>query len=192
MAVKPKATAKKAVKQLGTQSGAAISDLKSVMPWGTKKDTQITASALAELLGVPVQRIGEYVARGRIVSAGTRGKYWLAASIKAYTQTLRDVAGNASPDLQKAKTALTFEQYQEKKLKNAELRGELVEASAVLSGWADILTSVRQGVLSITDKVKALVPDLTRDQEERIDQIIHDALHALADGDGKPKRKKEQ
>lgn len=181
MPTKPKATAKKAVKQLGTQSGAAISDLKSVMPWGTKKDTQITASALAELLGVPVQRIGEYVARGRIVSAESRGKYWLAASIKAYTQTLRDVAGNASPDLLKAKTALTFEQYQEKKLKNAELRGGLVKSDEVLSGWADILTSVRQGVLSITDKVKALVPDLTPEQEAKIEQIIHDALHALAD-----------
>jgi hypothetical protein len=72
--------------------------------------------------------------------------------------------------------------------KNAELEykkkiGELVEAQSIETAMKDDYARVRNKLLSLPRKLKALLPHLTLADVNKIDAEIREALEALADGD---------
>jgi phage terminase Nu1 subunit (DNA packaging protein) len=56
------------------------------------------------------------------------------------------------------------------------MRGELVEAKAVEAEWADVLRTVRAGMLAVPSRVAARLPHLSKHDVAEIDAEIRAAL----------------
>ncbi|WP_454619353.1 hypothetical protein [Bradyrhizobium cenepequi] len=67
-------------------------------------------------------------------------------------------------------------------IKAAKLRGELVEAAAVEAEWADVLRTVRAGILAVPSRVAARLPHLSKHDVSEIDAEIRAALGEIGDG----------
>lgn len=64
-------------------------------------------------------------------------------------------------------------------IKAAKLRGEMVMAADVESGWAAIVLEVRAGMLAVADRVGARLGDLTPAHLAVIDSEVRAALTVL-------------
>ncbi|WP_367714503.1 hypothetical protein AB2N04_10760 [Nitratireductor sp. GISD-1A_MAKvit] len=82
-------------------------------------------------------------------------------------------------DLSRERARLASEQADQVALKNAALRGELVEASAVQAEWAGVIRSLRSGVLAVVSRVRQRLPHLSTHEAEVIDSELRAALTAL-------------
>lgn len=145
---------------------------------------EVGARQLGEVLGLNERTVRELVSRG-IVAKNGRNRYDLFPSVLAYVEHLRTVAAGrggeaASYDLTRERARLAKEQADERELKNAILRGELVEAEAVKREWSDILRGVRSRVLSVPSRVRQSLPHLTGHDVERIDSELRRALEEAA------------
>jgi phage terminase Nu1 subunit (DNA packaging protein) len=69
-------------------------------------------------------------------------------------------------------TGAAGEQANLAEIKVAKLRGELVEAAAVEAEWANVLRTIRAGVLSAPSRVAAQLPHLTKHDVAE----VHEAL----------------
>lgn len=144
----------------------------------------VNARKLGDVLGISERAVWDLADRGIIERAG-RGRYDLFTGIHAYCGHLRSVAAGrggeaASYDLTRERARLAKEQADERELRNATLRGELVEAEAVKREWADVLRSVRSRVLSVPSRVRQSLPHLTGHDVERIDSELRRALEEVA------------
>jgi phage terminase Nu1 subunit (DNA packaging protein) len=68
-------------------------------------EDQVTAHALANMLGVSKKAISELAKRGIIVPVG-RGRYALEASVNSYCAYLREVGGRDRENAQPTQTKL--------------------------------------------------------------------------------------
>jgi phage terminase Nu1 subunit (DNA packaging protein) len=59
--------------------------------------------------------------------------------------------------------------------------GELVPARAVEGAWSEMVTQMRTAVLAVPSKVKTLIPHLTRQELAQLNDLLAQALEALAD-----------
>ena len=64
-------------------------------------------------------------------------------------------------------------------MKNARLRGALLDGEAVEKTWADILRTVRAGMLSVPSRVAQRLPHLTAHDVAEIDQEIRAVLSEI-------------
>lgn len=147
----------------------------------------VSARQLGEVLGLNERTVRELVDRG-IVTRTSRGRYDLFGSVLAYVEHLRSVAAGrggeaASYDLTRERARLAKEQADERELRNATLRGELVEAEAVRREWSDVLRGVRSRILSVPSRVRQSLPHLTAHDVERIDGELRRALEEAARDD---------
>ncbi|WP_191569056.1 terminase small subunit [Paracoccus yeei] len=145
---------------------------------------EVSARQLGEILGLNERTVRDLVDRGVVTRTG-RGRYDLFGSILAYVEHLRAVAAGrggeaASYDLTRERARLAKEQADERELRNATLRGELVEVEAVKREWTDILRSIRSRVLSVPSRVRQSLPHLTGHDVERIDGELRRALEEAA------------
>ena len=62
----------------------------------------------------------------------------------------------------KQRARLAAAQAHPVELKAAKLRGELVEAAAVETGWSSVLRTVRAGMLAVPSRVAARLPHLSK------------------------------
>lgn len=147
------------------------------------RDGSVSARELAEWLGMSEGKIRELAREKRAVRLAV-GEYDLKASVQTYTAHLREVAAGrggeeAGLDLSRERARLASEQADAQALKNAALRGELVEASAVQAEWAGVIRSLRSGVLAVVSRVRQQLPHLTVHDVEVIDRELRAALTAL-------------
>lgn len=63
------------------------------------------------------------------------------------------------------------------------MRGELVEASAVEAEWANVLRTVRAGMLAVPSRVAARLPHLSKHDVAEIDAEIRGALSEIGTDD---------
>lgn len=158
------------------------------MQWGSGSvtDSTISTAALARLLGCTDRTVQQLCARG-IIPRAARGQYPLPEAVQRYVEHLRDVAAGRGGeegvhDLTQERARLAKEQADGAALKNAALRGELVEAEAVRREWSDILRGVRSAMLAVPSRVRASLPHLTAHDVEVLDAELRRALEGAADG----------
>lgn len=147
-------------------------------------DDNLSLQQMAGLLGVSTKTVAQLVREGLLRKSG-RGKYALG-SVTVYIEHLRQIAGSkgrpvtASSELNDQRTRLAKAQADEKELKAAALRGELINAAATELEWADVLRRVRSGVLSAPSRVRQRLPHLTAADAAEIDAELRDVLTEIA------------
>lgn len=145
----------------------------------------LTLQQMAALLGVSTKTVAQLVRDGHLKKAG-RGKYVLA-SVTIYIEHLRTLAAKhgrpvtANSEWNDQRTRLAKAQADEKELKAAALRGELVEADKVEREWSDVLRKVRAGVLAAPSRVRQRLPHLSAQDAAEIDAELRRTLEELAD-----------
>jgi phage terminase Nu1 subunit (DNA packaging protein) len=140
---------------------------------------KVTKRALAELVGVTGRTITDLAKRDIIVREGAG--YALAASVQGYCKHLRQVAtgrgGEAAISTATAARArLASEQADAVALKNARLRGALLDAGAVEAEWSGVLRTVRAGMLTVPSRCSARLPHLSKHDVAEIDAEVRAAL----------------
>lgn len=114
--------------------------------------------------------------------------YDLEATVQNYVRHLRAVASGRGGEEQSLtltgeRARLARAQADAQEVKNAKLRGELVEASEVLQGWADILRQVRARILAVPARIRADHPDIDGQTVTALDRALRDALTELGNAD---------
>lgn len=89
-------------------------------------------------------------------------------------------------DLVTERARLAKEQADHQELKNAQLRGELLERSEVETTWARMILAAKERLRSIPATARVRIPGLTPAQAVTLRDLIDEALTELAD-DGTPK-----
>lgn len=117
-------------------------------------EEKISAVALADLLALGARSITDLTKRGILVRAGKGPGYDLRKSVRGYCEHLRELAtGRGGEGAITSATAerarLAREQADHIAIKNAQARGELIEAAAVERAWTDVLRGVRAGMLAV-------------------------------------------
>lgn len=142
-------------------------------------DTTATKAALADLFGISTRSIIDLAARDIIVRSG-KG-YALTASVRGYCAHLRKLAQGRGGEAdivtaQAARARLAGEQADGFALKNARLRGALLDAGAVEAEWSSILRSVRAGMSAVPSRCQQRLPGLTAHDVLEIDREVRSVL----------------
>src|SRR4051812_48572378 len=121
----------------------------------------VTASELADHLGVSPRSVTELARRGIAVRAGP-GRWRLRESIRRYCDDLRQRGGGVAVAASAAaeRGRLAKEQADALALKNARLRGSMLDAEAVVRGGAGIPGTGPPRVVSPPSPVRARPPPL--------------------------------
>jgi|SRR3954447_19183076 phage terminase Nu1 subunit (DNA packaging protein) len=140
----------------------------------------VTASELADHLGVSPRSVTELARRGIAVRAGP-GRWRLRESIRRYCDDLRQRGGGVAVAASAAaeRGRLAKEQADALALKNARLRGSMLDAEAVEREWSSILSMVRSGVLAAPSRIGARLPHLTPGDLAGIDRELRAVLSHL-------------
>lgn len=151
---------------------------------------EVHEAELAGLLGLNRQRVGELVRNGVLKRTG-RARFDLHDAVGAYCANLREKAGRlgnpsgkspANAKLNAEKVRLTAAQADERELKLAAARRELLPAKEVQREWAEILGTIRAGLLAVPSRVGVRLGHLTAHDLSEIDAEIRDVLAELAEG----------
>lgn len=114
--------------------------------------------------------------------------YDLEATVQNYVRHLRAIAAGRGGEEQSLtltgeRARLARAQAEAQEVKNAKLRGELVEASEVERAWSDILRQVRARVLAVPSRVRADLPAIEAQTITAFDRALRDALTELGHAD---------
>lgn len=143
-------------------------------------------SGMAQLLGIGASQIRTKTRDGLLVKAG-RGQWDTRASLRAYINQLRDVAGRAGrpveggDEYKAERTRLAKLQADRTALQNAVLRDEMLPAEQVQREWCGIMRDVRAAMLAIPSRFGAAHPHQTPHDIQQLDREIKAALEGLAD-----------
>lgn len=135
---------------------------------------------LAAFWGVSTRQVRKLLSEAVIVK-GDRGLYSTTDATRAYIQNLitsAKIRGGADPELKAEKIRLAREQADHLELRNQEKRGELVTVVTVQNSWAEILRTVRAGMLAVPSRVSSRL-NLSAHDLEILDREIRDALTEL-------------
>ena len=114
--------------------------------------------------------------------------YDLTATTRAYVQHLRSMAagwgtGDQAVTLTSERARLAKEQADAQAIKNAKLRGELVEAAEVERTWADALRQLRARIMAVPSRLQSEVPDIERQTIDAMDRALRATLTEVGNGD---------
>ncbi|MEM0906180.1 MAG: hypothetical protein AAGJ94_02370 [Pseudomonadota bacterium] len=151
-----------------------------------EKIASVTTDELARLFGISRQQVGHLTDRG-VLKKPARNTYPLVENVQSYTAHLREVAAGrggeaATASLTAERARLAREQADEKALKNASLRGELIPAEEVKARWVDVAARVRGRLLAVASRLQGQLTHLSPDDVEAIDAEVRMALGGIADG----------
>jgi phage terminase Nu1 subunit (DNA packaging protein) len=149
------------------------------------REDDVNAPELAHWLGISAAAVYDAAQRNVIERAG-RGRYPLRASIAAYCAHLRRLLSErtGSPAAT-ARAKLLDEQAEHARLKNARLRGAVLDAEAVQAAWTGVMTRLRGRLLAIPNRM----PALSRADLESLDAELRAALSELAaEADGEAEK----
>jgi phage terminase Nu1 subunit (DNA packaging protein) len=147
--------------------------------------TEVSAAALAALLGITQRAVQDAASRKVIVKGSARGSYQLAASVRNYCTHLRRLAQGmggeeALEDAARQRAKLAKAQAALAEAKAAKLSGEVVEVAAVEKEWTGRLRALRSRIMAIGDKLRHLP---ARDHV-RLMAELRAALTEAAEGEG--------
>ncbi|MDD9745513.1 MULTISPECIES: terminase small subunit [Marinovum] len=144
---------------------------------------RIGGKDLCELLSLSSGALTDLKKRGIAVHLG-HDAYDLKATVRAYVEHLRGVASGRGGEehtvqLSAERARLAKEQADAQALKNAKVRGDLVEASEVERTWADVLRQVRARILAVPSRLRSELPQLDTATVAALDRGLRDALTEL-------------
>lgn len=151
-----------------------------------------TQAEVADHLFMSQQAVSALVQKRILPSPSERGSLDLAACREAYVRHLREVAaGRASAEsgeslnLVQERARLAAEQADGYAMKNALLRGELIQAGDVERVFGMLVSSARARFLSLPHKAAPLVVGKVTPAEAQgvLTGLVHEALSALAAGE---------
>lgn len=155
----------------------------------------VSADQMGAIIGLSARNVQGAAARGIIIrSKAERGRYDLAASLRAYTHHLREMAagragGTDGKTLAASRASLTDLQAEEAKLRLARARGEVISVDEARDGWSNIARLVKAGVLALPSKMRFAIPHLTAHDGETMRTIARESLEDIArdiQGSGAP------
>lgn len=145
------------------------------------ENAKVSAATLADLLGVTSQTVTDRARRG-VLSRDDEGLFLLRDAVRAYADELRQAAGRhgagrKSPERERLLAA----QAGAAELKLAKLKGDLLDARAVEAEWSDVVRTLRAGMLSLSSRLGARLPALSRAEVEVIDDEVRRLLTSMGD-----------
>lgn len=143
----------------------------------------VTQEVMADLLDVDPRTVRELVERGLVFRVG-RGRYDMRLSVRAYVGHMRAMAagrGSNSAGLTAERAREARERADHMALKNATMRGELVEADAVEDEWRAGLTDIRARLLAVPGRFFAQMPGLTPADRALLEREVREALTEAAE-----------
>lgn len=146
---------------------------------------ELKTAAIAGLLGLSTRRLNQLAEEGIAVRIAP-GTFDATATVQAYIRHVSGKAGSQTVnlDLNAEKARLAKEQADGQALKNAQARGELVEAEAVAQAWEGVVAEVRSAMLAVPGRLRRRAgASLDAAALELIDHEIREALTALANPD---------
>ncbi|MDP3409035.1 hypothetical protein [Bosea sp. (in: a-proteobacteria)] len=132
---------------------------------------------LATFWGVSTRQVRRLLSES-VIRKSACGRYSTTDATRGYIQyliTSAKIRGGADPEFKAEKLRLAKEQADHLELRNQEKRGELVSVVTVQNSWAEILRTVRAGMLAVPSRVSARL-NLSAHDLEIIDREIRDAL----------------
>lgn len=161
--------------------------LLSELPLDGEPVHRIGGKDLCQLLDLSSGALSELKSKGIAIHLSHDG-YDLERTVRGYVTHLRSIAagwgtGDQAAQLTTERARLAKEQADAQAIKNAKLRGDLVEASTVERAWSDILRQVRARILSVPPRLRQVL-ELDAHGAELVDRELRDALTDLADGNG--------
>lgn len=159
-----------------------ISDL----PLGESPVHTVGGKDLCTLYGISPAALSDLKRRGIAVRL-SHDAYDLTATTRAYVEHLRGLAagwgtGEQAASLTAERARLAREQADAQAMKNAKLRGDLVDAGEVERAWAEILRNLRARIMAVPSRLRSDLPDLTPEAVEAMDRALRGALTELGDG----------
>lgn len=149
-------------------------------------DIDVSTEVLAEVLGITDRRIRQLVEDDKVERVAL-GRFGFLESVKRYIASLRETASGrggvdeqASLAVEQARLAGARAEHQE--MKNAVLRGDLVERTKVEQEWTDDYKGLSQAMLNIPARLQQSLPHLHRNDVTEIDRLIRAALTEAANG----------
>ncbi len=148
----------------------------------------VSRERLVRIFGISPRAINDLGSRGILVKSG-HDCYDLDLSVIAYTSHLREIASGrggeaAGQNLTAERAKLAAIQAEEKSLKVAKAKGELVPADAVAREWIAILQRVRAALLAVPARAQQRLNLTTKDVSE-LDLEIRAVLTEIGT-DGQP------
>lgn len=151
-------------------------------------DKPVSSAVLGAWLGISRQAV-DAQAKAGVIARSSRG-FDLPATVRQYCEHLRATAarwgGDRANDLTAERARLAREQADGHALKNAQLRGELVEVAEAEREWNDTLRSVRSCLLAVPSRVRQRLGHLSAADVEVIDREVRDVLEEAAGADASP------
>lgn len=157
----------------------------------------IALRTFARHLGVSLAAVQKAIADGRLaasVTADARGARKLTSIAEAETEWNANTRPPAPTDdpayragrvaHQSAETRRAAARAEEAELDLAERRGELIRAADVEAALTEEYSVVRTKLLGLSTRVKQRRPDLDASTVKLIDDLVREALEALADTSG--------
>lgn len=149
-------------------------------------DRLVSFRVMAEWLGISERHLKDLVARGQL--SREKSGFPLAATVRAYCGHLRGVASGRGGEeqvleLTAERARLAKEQADAHSLKNAVMRGELLDAAETEARWADMLRAFRSRLLAVPSRVRVRMAHMTVTDIEAVDREVRDALTELGGGD---------
>lgn len=112
-----------------------------------------TATELAELIGLSVQRVNQLVAEGVLVRAG-KGVFDTIKALRAYiAYKVHDAEDSGSEEYKKARTRLMVAKASKAEAETDLFQGKLADTDVVLELWADRWGKTATKLLAVPTKL---------------------------------------
>lgn len=159
----------------------------SELPLEGKAEHRIGGKDLCALLDLSSGGLTDLKKRGIAVHL-RHDVYDLESTVRNYVQHLRSIAAgwgttDQAAQLTAERARLAKEQADAMAIKNARLRGELVEAEEVEHTWSDILRQLRARLMAIPSRVRADHPQIDQTAVKVFDRALRDTLTEVGNGD---------
>ena len=156
------------------------------LPLGGEPGYTIGGKDLCELFDISPAALTDLKKRGIAVHLA-HDAYDMTATTRAYVQHLRGMAagwgtGDQAANLTSERARLAKEQADAQAIKNAKLRGELVEASEVERTWADALRQLRARIMAVPSRLRAELQDIDPQAIDAMDRALRATLTEAGNG----------
>lgn len=120
--------------------------------------SKFTAAEMGDLLGISQNTLADLTRRGIVVKT-KRNEYAMRESVRAYAAHMRELVqqrGTPTKTIALERERLTREQADREAMRNARLRGELVNSDEIERTWSATLTHLRAAILAIPPRLSHL------------------------------------
>ena len=138
----------------------------------------VNQAAIRAALGLSHASVQDYVKKGIVIREG-RDTYDLIESTKRYIGALKGQQSSGDElDYYAERARLTRAQADEREIKNAKAKGELIPIEVAEMVWCDAAILLRNNLLNLPNKLSHVVAPLT-ETPEIAEEIKKELIHVL-------------